>query len=129
MLLSRLRSFQSQATKERETKRAAFKRPFSMFSSSTSPGLKSPPRKAARRDSYEGSSSDVVVAGVSPHLQQQQSQQQQQHSALSHNNSNSSWAEMEPQIIGHFPIHPLSLQAKQVFVVRLLTPLAEYQEV
>ena len=42
--------------------------------------------------------------------------------------SNSSWAEMEPQIIGHFPIHPLTEAAKQIFIIKLLTPLAEYQE-
>ena len=43
--------------------------------------------------------------------------------------SNSSWAEMESQMIGHFPIHPLTLKAKQSFIFRLLTPLGEYQEV
>merc|ERR1719391_1057742 len=42
--------------------------------------------------------------------------------------SNSSWAEMESQMIGHFPIHPLTLKAKQSFIFRLLTPLGEYQE-
>lgn len=35
---------------------------------------------------------------------------------------------MESHIIGHFPIHPLSSQAKKVFALKLLTPLAEYQE-
>ena len=43
--------------------------------------------------------------------------------------SNSSWAEMEAQMIGHFPIHPLTLKTKQSFIFRLLTPLGEYQEV
>ena len=42
--------------------------------------------------------------------------------------SNSSWAEMESQLIGHFPIHPLTLSAKQVFALRYLQPLAEYQD-
>ena len=42
--------------------------------------------------------------------------------------SNSSWAEMESHMIGHFPIHPLSISAKQIFILRLLTPLGEYQE-
>ena len=42
--------------------------------------------------------------------------------------SNSSWAEMESHMIGHFPIHPLTLSAKQIFILRLLTPLGEYQE-
>ena len=43
-------------------------------------------------------------------------------------NSNSSWAEMELNVIGHFEIYPLSLQASQIFILRLLTPLAEYQD-
>ena len=42
--------------------------------------------------------------------------------------SNSSWAEMESQLIGHFPIYPLTTSAKQVFVLRYLQPLGEYQE-
>ena len=43
-------------------------------------------------------------------------------------NSNSSWAEMELNVIGHFEIYPISLQASQIFILRLLTPLAEYQD-
>ena len=42
--------------------------------------------------------------------------------------SNSSWAEMELNVIGHFEIFPVSLQASQIFILRLLTPLAEYQD-
>jgi hypothetical protein len=48
--------------------------------------------------------------------------------ASSADGSNSSWAEMEPQIIGHFSIYPLSDIAKQIFIIKLLSPLAEYQE-
>ena len=134
MLLTRLQGFKSEANRERESKRAAFKRPFSMFSSSSggasTSSTKSPPRKAARRDSYE--SGGEVLSGVSPRAQMATATGVAASSSsalLSHNNSNSSWAEMEPQIIGQFPVHPLTLQAKQVFVVRMLTPLAEYQEV
>ena len=43
-------------------------------------------------------------------------------------NSSSSWAEMELNVIGHFEIYPVSLQASQIFILRLLTPLAEYQD-
>eukprot|EP00092_Neocalanus_flemingeri_P098180 GFUD01125193.1.p1 GENE.GFUD01125193.1~~GFUD01125193.1.p1 ORF type:complete len:1498 (-),score=483.98 GFUD01125193.1:148-4641(-) len=43
-------------------------------------------------------------------------------------NSSSSWAEMELNVIGHFEIFPVSLQASQIFILRLLTPLAEYQD-
>lgn len=45
----------------------------------------------------------------------------------SRESSNSSWAEMELNIIGHFEIFPISTQTKQIFIIRLLTPLAEYQ--
>jgi hypothetical protein len=34
---------------------------------------------------------------------------------------------MELNIIGHFEIHPINLQTQQIFILRLLTPLAEYQ--
>ena len=43
-------------------------------------------------------------------------------------NSNSSWAEMELDVIGHFEIYPITLQASQIFILRLLKPLAEYQD-
>ena len=35
---------------------------------------------------------------------------------------------MELNVIGHFEIYPISLQASQIFILRLLTPLAEYQD-
>lgn len=44
-------------------------------------------------------------------------------------NSNSSWAEMESQIIARFQMHPLNNQTKHIFALKLLAPLAEYQEV
>jgi hypothetical protein len=34
---------------------------------------------------------------------------------------------MELNIIGHFEIFPVNLQTQQIFILRLLTPLAEYQ--
>ena len=34
---------------------------------------------------------------------------------------------METHLIGHFPIFPLTLSAKQVFILQFLQPLAEYQ--
>ena len=35
---------------------------------------------------------------------------------------------MELDVIGHYDIFPLTLQASQIFILRLLTPLAEYQD-
>ena len=49
-------------------------------------------------------------------------------SALNAECSNSSWAEMETQIIGHFKVHPVTTKVEQIFIMKLLTPLAEYQE-
>ena len=53
---------------------------------------------------------------------------QQPRVPLSAENSNSSWAEMELDVIGHFDVFPLTSQASQIFILRLLTPLAEYQD-
>ena len=35
---------------------------------------------------------------------------------------------MELDVIGHFDVYPLTPQASQIFILRLLTPLAEYQD-
>lgn len=43
--------------------------------------------------------------------------------------SNSSWAEMETLIIGNVQIYPPTLATKQMFILRYLTPMGEYQEV
>ncbi len=43
--------------------------------------------------------------------------------------SNSSWADLEPFIIGHFRMHPLNADMKQRLIVKYLTPMAEYQDV
>jgi HIV-1 Vpr-binding protein len=43
--------------------------------------------------------------------------------------SNSSWAEMETFVIGNVQMHPPTLATKQVFILKYLTPMGEYQEV
>lgn len=43
--------------------------------------------------------------------------------------SNSSWAEMETLIIGNVQIFPPTLATKQMFILKYLTPMGEYQEV
>ncbi|XP_058802431.1 protein mahjong isoform X2 [Phymastichus coffea] len=43
-------------------------------------------------------------------------------------NSNSSWAEMESNVIGIIQIYPLTLATKQMLILRYLTPMGEYQE-
>ncbi|XP_033745476.1 DDB1- and CUL4-associated factor 1-like [Pecten maximus] len=42
--------------------------------------------------------------------------------------SNSSWAEMEPYVIGTFCLSPLSTAMKQRLILQYLTPMGEYQE-
>ena len=43
--------------------------------------------------------------------------------------SNSSWAEMEPYVIGSYRMSPLTPQMHQRLILQYLTPLGEYQEV
>ena len=42
--------------------------------------------------------------------------------------SNSSWAEVEPYMIGCSKVHPLTEEMKQRFVLQYLTPMGDYQE-
>ncbi len=110
MLISRVKTCYKEAQEERRQRRDTFKRPFAVFAAEHS-ALDQPPKaKIARRQSSEGI--------VQPEVER----------CVSEQNSNSSWAEMAPTIIGHFQVHPLSRQARMVFALKLLTPLAEYQE-
>ncbi|XP_043216878.1 DDB1- and CUL4-associated factor 1-like isoform X3 [Amphibalanus amphitrite] len=47
---------------------------------------------------------------------------------LTAENSNSSWAELRPQLIGTFQMHPVTSSTRQILLLRYLTPLGEYQE-
>lgn len=42
--------------------------------------------------------------------------------------SNSSWAEMENYVIGNVQMYPLNIATQQMFILRYLTPMGEYQE-
>lgn len=42
--------------------------------------------------------------------------------------TSSSWAEMEPNIIGRWQVFPVNLVMRQIFTLRYVTPLGEYQE-
>ena len=48
---------------------------------------------------------------------------------LTAENSNSSWAELRPQLIGTFQMYPATSSTQQILLLRYLTPLGEYQEV
>uniref|UniRef100_T1J9J0 DDB1- and CUL4-associated factor 1 n=1 Tax=Strigamia maritima TaxID=126957 RepID=T1J9J0_STRMM len=43
-------------------------------------------------------------------------------------NSNSSWAEMEPLVIGSFQMYPLNKKMRLRLILQYLTPMGEYQE-
>ncbi len=43
--------------------------------------------------------------------------------------SNSSWAEMEPYVIGSYCMYPLNIDMQQRLILQYLTPMGEYQEV
>ena len=106
-----------------------FKRPFQMFS--TNSVAKSP----SRRMSTDHDEATALKPSSSASLSTSMNPAWQSMPSPSYNNvsngewSNSSWAEMESVMIGHFPIHPLTLSAQKVFILRYLQPLAEYQEV
>lgn len=42
--------------------------------------------------------------------------------------TSSSWAEMQPNIIGQWQVYPVNLVTRQIFTLRYVTPLGEYQE-
>ncbi|XP_054275283.1 protein mahjong-like isoform X2 [Macrosteles quadrilineatus] len=42
--------------------------------------------------------------------------------------SNSSWAELEPFVIGNVQMYPPTLATRQYFILKYLTPMGEYQE-
>lgn len=42
--------------------------------------------------------------------------------------SNSSWADLEPYMIGTFCMYPLTPEMKQRFILQYLTPMGDYQE-
>ena len=43
--------------------------------------------------------------------------------------SNSSWAELQPLVIGSYSLHPLTNSMKQRLILQYLTPLGDYHEV
>ena len=43
--------------------------------------------------------------------------------------SNSSWAEMSSYIVGTFQMYPITRDTKQIFILKYLRPIGEYQEV
>ncbi|XP_065215830.1 protein mahjong isoform X2 [Planococcus citri] len=69
--------------------------------------------KRRRSTDYSGMTSPIYSKKPSPY-----------HSDF----SNSSWAEMETLIIGNVQIHPPTLATKQMFILKYLTPMGEYQE-
>jgi len=155
-MLTRLRELQDQSERERDQARSdRFKRPFALFSKSP---LKNPrrlssdePETAAklasnsasndrdgdreptfssslRKDNSNGSKKCIERINSGGNLAPGWPNGFLSPPRSSTENSSSSWAEMELNVIGHFEIYPVSLQASQIFILRLLTPLAEYQD-
>ena len=119
-----------------ENRGRSFKRPFAVFADSDSKkkddngGSRRKRRRSSPGNDPNPSSSKSAKISKSPAslLPLLPSTRRPSFEHGLNDSSNSSWAEMEPQIIGHFPIHPLTEAAKQIFIIKLLTPLAEYQE-
>ena len=103
-----------------------FKRPFSIFGSNSNSSIKKSKRLSTDSQEDDRMKSPDHGMTLNPGWP---SSQPSSPSRNSHENwSNSSWAEMESQVICHFHIHPLTNAARQVFILRLLAPLAEYQD-
>jgi len=43
--------------------------------------------------------------------------------------SNSCWADIEPLVIGTYPMFPLTVEMQQRLILHYLQPMGEYQEV
>jgi hypothetical protein len=129
IMINRLKVNQKESEELRKNNVAghSFKRPFQMFGTQAAvkSGLASPSKSPSRRLSYETEDGVAPLKSLNPGWPSVPSSSPSHPGDL----SNSSWAEMESQMIGHFPIHPLTLSAKQVFILRFLQPLGEYQEV
>lgn len=50
-------------------------------------------------------------------------------SLISSDCSNSSWAEMSSYIVGTFKMYPVNKETKEMFMLKYLRPVGEYQEV
>ena len=138
-MLSSLKQLQEEAERERVVPgnyNERFKRPFALFSRSP---LKAPRRSSSEgeqeggggggaRRSLDGKGGQNYSPGWPGSLMSPPRQAMTVTGSSSLDNSNSSWAEMELDVIGHVDIYPLTLQASQIFILRLLTPLAEYQD-
>ncbi|XP_059078551.1 DDB1- and CUL4-associated factor 1-like isoform X2 [Tigriopus californicus] len=101
---------------ESQTAQESFKRPFvHLGSQSTSQPLgRGVKRKSTDTGEGEAEKSQSGLASPSTHQNGDW--------------SNSSWTEVESQILGQFSFHPLDTTGKMVAILRFLTPLAEYQE-
>lgn len=74
-------------------------------------------KRFKQQDTLHGSNSSLINNGIllsPPHLNSEC--------------SNSSWAELEPYMIGTFCMYPLSPEMKQRFILQYLTPMGDYQE-
>ena len=126
VMIKRLKTLKKQKQElvpKQDQNNPEFKRPFQMFS--TNSAAKSP----SRRMSTDHDEATAFKPSSSASSGWQSMPSPSYNSVSNGEWSNSSWAEMESVMIGHFPIHPLTLSAQKVFILRYLQPLAEYQEV
>ena len=129
IIIKRLKSLKQE---HRDQQAQSFKRPFSMFSKGNAPTppalVSSPSKSPSRRVSADFEEGQIKTSSLNTGWPSMSSPSQAHNQFNTNDLSNSSWAEMESQLIGHFPIYPLTLSAKKVFVLRYLQPLAEYQD-
>ena len=102
-----------------------FERPFGAFKRTRSP---------EKRDSTDSHSVQAclgmpsLVSFPSPVPKKRRISSPSFSPASFHTESNSSWADLEPLIVGSFSLHPLSTEMQQRFILQYLTPMGDYQE-
>lgn len=121
-LLKRLKELNIIQKKEQEDNPEAYPRPFGQFKRNRSPDPVSKFANSPEKVTPQASpvlkrrrlSSPVASLGLA--------------SPLPHTESNSSWADLEPYMIGTVQMHPLTTEMQQRFILQYLTPMGDYQE-
>ncbi|GFN76202.1 transcription elongation factor spt6 [Plakobranchus ocellatus] len=103
------------------------------FASIAVDGSKSPgtSNKSSQIMSEHGDSRASLKRSLSPVFSNQFKRSRNSSEGLSFfdaEHSNSSWAELQPLVIGSYSLHPLTNSMKQRLILQYLTPLGDYHE-
>ncbi|XP_076304060.1 lisH and WD40 domain-containing protein mahjong isoform X1 [Tachypleus tridentatus] len=132
LMLDRLHELSAQQKKRKEMQVIADK-PFAHLNKESQDGkeFSAAQEKSQNLSSQDISSSSKKNIGLSPSnstVSLAISDQTVGPSASLGECSNSSWADLEPYMIGSFQMFPLTLEMQQRFILQYLTPIGEYQD-